>query len=50
MKPARRSAYGFYCDDCREFVYIGYDSRDIPQKTNAVCVDCAKAYIEVESK
>ena len=44
-KPqARLSIYGFYCDDCKKFVYMGYDNRDIPEKHNAVCVECGEQY------
>ncbi len=42
----RHSAYGFYCQDCRDFVYSGFDARDkigLP-RGNAVCVDCGEIY------
>ena len=44
-KEIRRSAYGFKCRDCREFVYSGYDNRDIDLgETSAVCEECSKKY------
>jgi len=48
-KYPRFSACGFYCADCRSFVYRGYDSRDkigLPDN-NAVCGPCGDSYEDV---
>lgn len=44
----KRSAYGFYCGDCGEFVYEGYDTRTkkLPNR-NAVCTFCGEKYENV---
>lgn len=40
----RVSANGFYCAGCGDFVYVGYDSRDLKGVKSAVCVECARHY------
>jgi len=40
MKQPRTSANGFHCAECNKFVYIGYDSRDSSEITDAICLVC----------
>lgn len=50
MKKLRHSIYGFYCAECGNFVYEGFDNRDkidLPNN-NAVCVECGNHYLDRE--
>lgn len=38
----RVSADGFYCANCGDFVYVGYDNRDFKGVKSAICVECAR--------
>lgn len=42
----RVSVNGFRCTNCGDFVYVGYDSRDLEgiKGVGAVCVDCGMYY------
>ena len=44
----RHSVYGFYCGECKKFVYDGYDARDKTGLPNncAVCVECGDNYFD----
>jgi len=46
---SQKSAYGFYCGDCGDFVYEGYNTRSkkLPNR-NAVCTRCGKKYENVQ--
>ncbi len=46
FNKARRSANGFYCSDCREFVFIGYTNEVLEgvKLGYPVCSNCGKQY------
>ncbi len=48
----RTSIWGYYCNDCGEFTYIDYDSRDsvnIPTG-KAICITCGRNYPELQEE
>lgn len=45
-KRARLSANGFYCTDCKAFVYLGLTNEELEgvEKGRPVCIKCARNY------
>ena len=45
-RKARLSANGFYCNDCKSFVYLGLTDEDLEEveRGRPVCIKCAKNY------
>jgi len=45
-KHAQVSANGFYCSDCKKFVYLGLTNRELVgvRYGHPVCIECGKDY------
>ena len=45
-KHAKLSNNGFYCSDCRKFIYLGLTNRELVgvKYGYPVCIECGKNY------